>query len=68
MFESDRDGGQQIYVMNADGSGQQRISFGKGRYSTPVGRRAATISHLPGSAGGVFPSVLCVLTVLVREY
>jgi TolB protein len=22
--------------MNADGSGQQRISFGKGRYSTPV--------------------------------
>jgi TolB protein len=36
VFESDRDGGQQIYVMNADGSGQQRISFGQGRYSTPV--------------------------------
>ncbi|HMT13597.1 MAG TPA: Tol-Pal system beta propeller repeat protein TolB [Aestuariivirga sp.] len=35
-FESDRSGGQQIYVMNADGSGQNRISFGKGRYSTPV--------------------------------
>jgi TolB protein len=35
-FESDRGGTQQIYVMNADGSGQNRISFGKGRYSTPV--------------------------------
>jgi TolB protein len=36
VFESDRGGTQQIYVMNADGSGQNRISFGKGRYSTPV--------------------------------
>ena len=36
MFESDRAGTQQIYVMNADGSNQRRISFGKGRYSTPV--------------------------------
>ncbi len=35
-FESDRGGSQQIYVMNADGSGQNRISFGNGRYSTPV--------------------------------
>ena len=35
-FESDRGGTQQIYVMNADGSGQNRISFGDGRYSTPV--------------------------------
>ena len=35
-FESDRGGTQQIYVMNADGSGDSRISFGKGRYSTPV--------------------------------
>ena len=36
VFESDRSGGQQIYVMNADGSNQQRISFGGGRYATPV--------------------------------
>ena len=36
VFESDRDGSQQLYVMNADGSGQKRISFGEGRYSTPV--------------------------------
>jgi TolB protein len=36
VFESDRSGGQQIYVMNADGSNQHRISFGGGRYATPV--------------------------------
>ncbi|MDX2258033.1 MAG: Tol-Pal system beta propeller repeat protein TolB [Hyphomicrobiaceae bacterium] len=36
VFESDREGTQQLYVMNADGSNAQRISFGNGRYSTPV--------------------------------
>jgi TolB protein len=36
VFESDRGGAQQIYIMNADGSDQARISFGEGRYSTPV--------------------------------
>lgn len=36
VFESDRGGKPQIYVMNADGSNQQRISFGEGSYSTPV--------------------------------
>ena len=36
VFESDRSGTQQLYVMNADGSNQQRISFGGGRYATPV--------------------------------
>jgi TolB protein len=35
-FESDRGGSQQIYVMNADGSGAHRISFGSGRNGTPV--------------------------------
>ena len=35
VFESDRGGSQQIYVMNADGSGQQRISFFGGRAATP---------------------------------
>ncbi len=36
VFESDRGGGQQLYVMSASGGAAQRISFGQGRYSTPV--------------------------------
>ncbi len=36
MFESDRGGSQQIYVMSAQGGGAKRISFGQGHYSTPV--------------------------------
>ena len=35
VFESDRSGSQQIYVMNADGSDQKRISFFGGRAATP---------------------------------
>jgi TolB protein len=35
-FESDRGGSQQVYVMNADGSNQHRISFGPGKNGTPV--------------------------------
>src|SRR3546814_16210828 len=36
VFESDRSGGQQLYVMDANGGNQRRISFGGGRYATPV--------------------------------
>ena len=36
VFESDRAGRQQIYVMDADGKNVQRISYGEGRYATPV--------------------------------
>jgi TolB protein len=36
VFESDREGSQQLYVMGADGGGVHRISAGEGRYSTPV--------------------------------
>ncbi len=36
VFNSDRGGDQQLYVMGSDGSGVKRISFGKGRYATPV--------------------------------
>jgi TolB protein len=35
VFESDRSGSQQCYVMNADGSDQRRISFFGGRCATP---------------------------------
>ena len=36
VFESDRGGRQQLYVMGAGGGEPRRISFGNGRYSTPV--------------------------------
>jgi TolB protein len=35
VFESDRSGSQQCYVMNGDGSDQRRISFFGGRCATP---------------------------------
>ena len=37
VFNSDRDGSgdQQLFVMNADGSSVQRISYGSGRYAEP---------------------------------
>ena len=35
VFNSDRGGSQQLYVMDADGANEQRISFGQGRYATP---------------------------------
>ncbi len=36
VFESDRDGTQQLFVMSSDGGGARRITNGDGRYSTPV--------------------------------
>ena len=36
VFNSDRGGSQQIYVMNSSGEDVRRISYGKGRYATPV--------------------------------
>ncbi|RYH06901.1 Tol-Pal system beta propeller repeat protein TolB [Tropicimonas sp. IMCC6043] len=36
VFESDRSGVQQLYVMPAGGGEARRISFGEGRYGTPV--------------------------------
>jgi TolB protein len=36
VFASDRGGDQQIYIMGASGGGAQRISYGRGRYGTPV--------------------------------
>jgi TolB protein len=53
-FESDRGGSQQIYVMGADGSGQNRISFGKGRYSTPVWSPDGQNIAFTKQAGGKF--------------
>ncbi len=36
VFNSDRGGSQQLYVMNSDGTDIHRITFGKGKYGTPV--------------------------------
>ncbi|WOI55845.1 Tol-Pal system beta propeller repeat protein TolB [Palleronia sp. LCG004] len=36
VFESDRSGTPQLYVMPAGGGEPRRISFGEGRYGTPV--------------------------------
>ncbi len=36
VFNSDRGGSQQLYVMDANGKNVKRISFRKGRYATPV--------------------------------
>jgi len=36
VFESDRTGNQQLFVIGADGGKAKRISYGQGRYSTPV--------------------------------
>ena len=36
VFESDRGLTQQIYLMRVEGGEPRRISFGKGRYGTPV--------------------------------
>jgi TolB protein len=36
VFNSDRGGSQQLYVMSANGGDARRISFGSGKYGTPV--------------------------------
>ncbi len=36
VFASDRGGDQQIYIMGAAGGSATRVSFGSGRYGTPV--------------------------------
>ncbi len=53
VFNSDRGGTQQLYVMSASGGGEKRISFGDGRYATPVwSPRGDYIAFTKISSGG----------------
>jgi TolB protein len=55
VFESDRGNSQQLYVMNADGSNQRRISpIGDGRYSTPVWSPRGDVIAFTKQGGGSF--------------
>ena len=54
VFASDRSGQGQLYVMNADGTGQNRISFGSGVYSTPVWSPRGDLVAFTKQQGGRF--------------
>jgi TolB protein len=54
VFNSDRGGSPQLYVMSANGSGQRRISFGNGRYSTPVWSPRGDLIAFTRQSGGRF--------------
>ncbi|MEM9331802.1 MAG: Tol-Pal system protein TolB, partial [Pseudomonadota bacterium] len=54
VFESDRGGRQQLYVMAAGGGEAKRISFGTGRYSTPVWSPRGDLVAFTKQTGGQF--------------
>jgi TolB protein len=54
VFNSDRGGSQQLYVMSADGGGVHRISFGSGKYGTPVWSPRGDLIAFTKISGGSF--------------
>jgi TolB protein len=53
-FNSDRGGTPQIYVMGANGGGAHRISYGAGRYMTPVWSPRGDFIAFTKQSGGQF--------------
>jgi len=59
VFESDREGTQQLYITGLDGSGVRRLSRGDGRYSTPVwSPRGDNIAFTKQVSGGFLIGVI----------
>jgi TolB protein len=54
VFNSDRGGSQQLYVMDASGGNVQRISFGDGKYGTPVWSPRGDLIAFTKITGGQF--------------
>ena len=54
VFESDRAGQQQLYVMSAGGGEGQRISFGGGSYGSPVWSPKGDLIAFTKISGGRF--------------
>jgi len=54
VFNSDRGGSQQLYVMDAGGGNVQRISFGDGKYGTPVWSPRGDLIAFTKISGGQF--------------
>ena len=54
VFNSDRGGSQQLYTMDAGGGNVQRISFGDGKYGTPVWSPRGDLIAFTKISGGQF--------------